>query len=114
MDNPSKQIDDDDPDTRIFCCHSDSPFYSKLWPMIFLFSIITDFPMPLPKGKKPGQHRDWGLLPILMVCGLAAFVYYGFTSRIVRKSLFSAYAFSSLTRNPEILIHNKKSSCYGI
>ncbi|KAG2195923.1 hypothetical protein INT47_002696 [Mucor saturninus] len=37
--------------------------------------------MPLPKGKKPGQHRDWGLLPIVMVCGLASFVYYGIVSQ---------------------------------
>lgn len=68
-----------------YSCHSDSIYYSKLWPIIFLFSALTDIPMPLPKGKKPGQHRDWGFLPILIVTGIFVFVYYGYTVHIVCK-----------------------------
>jgi hypothetical protein len=71
--------------TTACCCHSDSPLYAKLWPVIFFFSALTDFPMPLPKGKKPGQHRDWGWLPVLIVGGIVVFVYYGYLDRIVRK-----------------------------
>lgn len=41
--------------------------------------------MPLPKGKKPGQHRDWGWMPIMIVGGIVVFVYYGYLDRIVRK-----------------------------
>ncbi|KAI9354760.1 DHHC palmitoyltransferase-domain-containing protein [Pilaira anomala] len=65
------------------CCNSQSPIYNKLWPIIFLFSVITDIAMPLPKGKKPGQHRDWGWLPILFIICLSAYVYYGYICRIV-------------------------------
>lgn len=67
------------------CCNPQSPIYNKLWPIIFLFSAITDIAMPLPKGKKPGQHRDWGWLPILFIICLSAYVYYGYLCRIVCK-----------------------------
>ncbi|KAI9478111.1 MAG: DHHC palmitoyltransferase-domain-containing protein [Benjaminiella poitrasii] len=81
------------------CCHTDSPIYSKCWPIIFLFSALTDFPMPLPKGKKPGQHRDWGWIPFIIVTGLVVFVYYSYLDRIFlvllrklhRKALAIAY-----------------------
>lgn len=79
---------DEEEDTQVCgCCHTDSPVYSKLWPVIFFISALTDFPMPLPKGKKPGQHRDWGYIPVIIVSGFATFIYYGYLSRIVRKSL---------------------------
>jgi hypothetical protein len=88
--NDSNNNDFDDHDTNddtvaCCCCHSDSPVYAKLWPVIFFFSALTDFPMPLPKGKKPGQHRDWGWIPIMIIGGILAFVYYGYLDRIVRK-----------------------------
>ncbi|GAA5800995.1 hypothetical protein HPULCUR_006435 [Helicostylum pulchrum] len=66
-------------------CGSDTLIYSKLWPIIFLFSSLTDIPMNLPKGSKPGQHRDWGWLPTLIVCGISAFLYYGYLCRIVHR-----------------------------
>ncbi|KAI9021418.1 DHHC palmitoyltransferase-domain-containing protein [Phycomyces nitens] len=70
-------------DTHACCCfYTDSKCYARCWPAIFLFSAITDYPLPLPKGKKPGQHRDWGLMPILVVLGIAGFVYYGYLIRI--------------------------------
>ncbi|KAL0083332.1 DHHC palmitoyltransferase-domain-containing protein [Phycomyces blakesleeanus] len=73
----------DEKDTHACCClHTDSPLYARFWPAIFLFSAITDYPLPLPKGKKPGQHRDWGLMPILVVLGIAGFVYYGYLIRV--------------------------------
>ncbi|KAI8638787.1 DHHC palmitoyltransferase-domain-containing protein, partial [Parasitella parasitica] len=85
--NDEKHTDFDDPDEHdpqtCCCCHSDSPMYAKLWPLIFFLSALTDFPMPLPKGKKPGQHRDWGLVPVLIVTGMAAFIYYGYVHSIV-------------------------------
>lgn len=74
----------DDDTVVCCCCHSDSPAYAKLWPMIFFFSAMTDFPMPLPKGKKPGQHRDWGWVPVMIISGILMFVYYGYLDRIVR------------------------------
>lgn len=84
-----KQTAFDDPDVHdtraCCCCHSDSPVYAKLWPLIFFFSALTDFPMPLPKGKKPGQHRDWGWVPVLIVTGILVFVYYGYLHSIVCK-----------------------------
>lgn len=82
--------EEDGQDTQVCgCCHTDSPIYSKLWPLIFFISALTDFPMPLPKGKKPGQHRDWGYIPVIIVSGFAAFIYYGYLSRIVRKFIQS-------------------------
>jgi hypothetical protein len=84
--------DSDTNDTTVCCCcHSDSPVYAKLWPMIFLFSALTDFPMPLPKGKKPGQHRDWGWIPVMVIGGILVFVYYGYLDRIVRKVYCDEY-----------------------
>lgn len=87
--NDEKQTAFDDPDVHdtqtCCCCHSDSPVYAKLWPLIFFFSALTDFPMPLPKGKKPGQHRDWGWVPVLIVTGILVFVYYGYLHSIVCK-----------------------------
>jgi hypothetical protein len=74
-------------DTQVCgCCHTDSPVYSKLWPVIFFISALTDFPMPLPKGKKPGQHRDWSYIPVIIISGFATFIYYGYLDRIIRKS----------------------------
>jgi hypothetical protein len=87
---PSTTNDFDDPDindTQACCCHSDSPIYARLWPIIFFFSALTDFPMPLPQGKKPGQHRDWGWLPVMIVGGIVVFVYYGYLDRIICKLL---------------------------
>ncbi|KAI9260255.1 DHHC palmitoyltransferase-domain-containing protein [Sporodiniella umbellata] len=69
--------------SRACCCDTNSPLYLKLWPLTFFFSAITDYPMPLPKGKKPGQHRDWGWVPIFLVTGLVTFIYYGYLDRIV-------------------------------
>ncbi|CAO3626667.1 unnamed protein product [Mucor hiemalis] len=43
--------------------------------------------MPLPKGKRPGQHREWGWMPIMIVIGLVAFVSYGYIDRISLKLL---------------------------
>lgn len=87
--NDEKQTNFDDPDVNdtqtCCCCRSDSPMYAKLWPLIFFFSALTDFPMPLPKGKKPGQHRDWGWVPVLIVTGILVFVYYGYLHSIVCK-----------------------------
>lgn len=77
------RIEDDD--TQVcFCCRTDSTFYAKCWPAIFFFSALTDYPMPLPKGKRPGQHRDWGWMPILIVIGLVTFVCYGYIDRVSR------------------------------
>ncbi|KAL4207986.1 putative Palmitoyltransferase [Rhizopus microsporus] len=74
----------DQDDSKVCCCcHTDSPLYSKCWPFIFFFSAITDYPMPLPKDKKPGQHRDWSWLPVIVVSSLVTFVYYGYLDRIV-------------------------------
>lgn len=88
--NDEKRTEFDDLDVHdtqtCCCCHSDSPIYAKLWPLIFFFSALTDFPMPLPKGKKPGQHRDWGWVPVLIVTGILVFVYYGYLHSIVCKS----------------------------
>ncbi|CAO0794688.1 unnamed protein product [Mucor circinelloides] len=85
--NDEKRTEFDDLDVHdtqtCCCCHSDSPIYAKLWPLIFFFSALTDFPMPLPKGKKPGQHRDWGWVPVLIVTGILVFVYYGYLHSIV-------------------------------
>lgn len=67
------------------CCHTDSSLYSQCWPLIFLFSALTDYPMPLPKDRKPGQHRDWGWLPVMIVSSFMIFIYYGYLDRIVRK-----------------------------
>jgi hypothetical protein len=79
----------DDPDlndTQVcLCCHSDSQLYSRCWPLVFVFSAITDYPMPLPKGKKPGQHRDWGWIPILFVSAFSVYVYYAYFDRVIRK-----------------------------
>jgi hypothetical protein len=79
----------DDPDlddTQVcLCCHSDSQMYSRCWPLVFTFSAITDYPMPLPKGKKPGQHRDWGWIPILFVSAVSVYVYYAYLDRVIRK-----------------------------
>ncbi|KAG1352451.1 hypothetical protein G6F62_002673 [Rhizopus arrhizus] len=65
------------------CCHTDSPLYSQCWPLIFFFSALTDYPMPLPKDRKPGQHRDWGWLPVMIVSSFMIFIYYGYLDRIV-------------------------------
>jgi hypothetical protein len=95
------KVDDEIDDTTIRhtgCCHSNSPLYAKFWPIIFLFSAITDFPMPLPKGKRPGQHRDWGWLPIMIVVGFVAFIYYGYLDRIICKYL-STHIFILLSLN---------------
>lgn len=70
------------------CCTSDSTAYSRFWPFIFCFSALTDFPLPLPKDKKPGQHRDWGWLPVMIISGIFIYLYYGYVDRIVRKSIF--------------------------
>lgn len=67
------------------CCRTDSPLYARCWPLIFFFSALTDFPLPLPKGKKPGQHRDWGWMPVLVVMGIVAFVYYAYLDHVCRK-----------------------------
>ncbi|ORY92143.1 hypothetical protein BCR43DRAFT_497858 [Syncephalastrum racemosum] len=67
------------------CCRTDSPLYARCWPLIFFFSALTDFPLPLPKGKKPGQHRDWGWIPVVIVMGIVAFVYYGYLDHVCRK-----------------------------
>ncbi|OBZ90978.1 putative palmitoyltransferase ZDHHC20 [Choanephora cucurbitarum] len=76
--------DKEDNDTRVcFCCQTNSALYSQLWPIIFLFSALTDFPMPLPEGKRPGQHRDWGWLPVLIVSCFVAYIYYGYLDRII-------------------------------
>lgn len=80
----NRTIEDDDDTQVCFCCHTNSPFYAKCWPAIFFFSAITDYPMPLPKGKRPGQHRDWGWMPIMIVIGLVTFVCYGYIDRISR------------------------------
>ncbi|CEP07453.1 hypothetical protein [Parasitella parasitica] len=111
--NDETQTDFDDPDEQdaqtCCCCQTDSPMYANLWPLIFFFSALTDFPMPLPKGKKPGQHRDWGWVPVLIVTGMAAFVYYGYLhgiffialaasdrySFLCYVSLFAAFTFST-------------------
>ena len=71
--------------------YTESAYYSKLWPIIFLFSAITDFPMPLPKDKRPGSHRDWGWMPILIVVGLVAFVCYGYVDCIVCKCVCTSH-----------------------
>lgn len=66
-------------------CQTDSPVYARCWPAIFLFSAITDFPMPLPRGKKPGQHRDWGWMPVLVVLCLVTFMYYTYLDPLCRE-----------------------------
>lgn len=82
----------DQDDSKVCCCcHTDSPLYSKCWPFIFFFSAITDYPMPLPKDKKPGQHRDWSWLPVIVVSSLVTFVYYGYLDRIVCKVYLSCF-----------------------
>lgn len=78
----NRTIEDDDDTQVCFCCHTNSPFYAKCWPAIFFFSALTDYPMPLPKGKRSGQHRDWGWMPITIVIGLVTFVCYGYIDRI--------------------------------
>ncbi|KAI7903356.1 uncharacterized protein BX663DRAFT_49655 [Cokeromyces recurvatus] len=75
--------EEDDTKEVCCCCYTDSPIYSKCWPIIFLFSALTDFPMPLPKDKKPGQHRDWGWIPFIIIVGLVVFIYYGYLDRII-------------------------------
>ncbi|KAI7861874.1 DHHC palmitoyltransferase-domain-containing protein [Spinellus fusiger] len=65
-----------------FCLDTGSAVYSKCWPLVFLVSALLDIPCPLPKGKKPGQHRDWGWLPILVVLAIAAWMYYGYLVHI--------------------------------
>lgn len=75
---------DDDDTQACCCCHTDSAIYARFWPAIFFFSALTDFPMPLPKGKRPCQHREWGWMPVMIVIGLVAFVSYGYIDRIIR------------------------------
>ncbi|KAI8991773.1 DHHC palmitoyltransferase-domain-containing protein [Mycotypha africana] len=76
--------DDNVHDTQAcLCCHTDSPAYIRCWPVIFLFSVITDFAMPLPKGKKPGQHRDWGWLPVMIISTIAILAFVGYISRFI-------------------------------
>jgi hypothetical protein len=57
-----------------------------MWPLIFFLSALTDFPMPPPKGKKQGQHRDWGFLPVFVVLGIIAISTYSYIARVCRKS----------------------------
>ncbi|GAB5588653.1 hypothetical protein Unana1_03553 [Umbelopsis nana] len=65
-------------------CSTDSPIYARMWPLIFFVSALTDFPMPPPKGKKQGQHRDWGFLPVFVVLGLIAISTYSYIARVCR------------------------------
>lgn len=94
--NKSKKQDTEDDTQVCFCCHTDSQFYAKFWPAIFFFSALTDFPMPLPKGKRPGQHREWGWMPIMIVIGLVAFVSYGYIDRISRTFINNLHQLESL------------------
>ncbi|KAI9286159.1 DHHC palmitoyltransferase-domain-containing protein [Umbelopsis sp. AD052] len=63
-------------------CATDSPIYARMWPLIFFLSALTDFPMPPPKGKKQGQHRDWGFLPVFVVLGIIAISTYSYIARV--------------------------------
>ncbi|KAG2175586.1 hypothetical protein INT43_001233 [Umbelopsis isabellina] len=68
-------------------CSTDSPIYARMWPLIFFVSALTDFPMPPPKGKKQGQHRDWGFLPVFVVLGIIAIATYSYIDRVCVKLL---------------------------
>ncbi|KAI9250556.1 DHHC palmitoyltransferase-domain-containing protein [Phascolomyces articulosus] len=80
--NDNKEEEEERETSAIGCCKTDSPMYSRCWPFLFLFSAITDFPLPLPSDKKPGQHRDWGWMPVLVVLSITAFLYYGYLDQV--------------------------------
>ena len=83
--NDNKEREQGQKDVTCGCCRPDSPVYSRCWPFLFLFSAVTDFPLPLPSDKKPGQHRDWGWVPVLVVLSIITFLYYGYLDQVCCK-----------------------------
>ena len=83
--NDDKEREQEHKDVICGCCRTESPMYSRCWPFLFLFSAVTDFPLPLPSDKKPGQHRDWGWVPVLVVLSIITFLYYGYLDQVCCK-----------------------------